>query len=102
MVVASALALTLQRAAAVWAATAIPARTLKRWGRWWRTDFTASALFIALRGRLVPPVDPAKLPCSLVNRLAGTAAERLEAALRLLAPVTTHTVIDGARFLRAS
>jgi hypothetical protein len=100
VVMASALALTLQRASAVWAATAIPARTLRRWGRWWRTELTASALFIALQGRLMPPVDATMLPCSLLDRLAGTAIERLNATLRLLAPVTTRTVIDGARFLR--
>jgi len=101
-VVASALALTLRRASAVWAATEIPARTLKRWARWWRVELPTTSFFIALQGLLVPPVDPATLPCSLVERLGGTAAEQLTAALRLLAPLTTRSVVDGARFLRGS
>ena len=102
VVVASALALRLRRASAVWAATEIPARTLKRWARWWRVELPSTSFFIALQGLLVPPVDPARLPCSLVERLGGAAAEQLTAALRLLAPVTTGSVVDGARFVRAS
>jgi hypothetical protein len=101
VVVASALALTLRRASAVWAATEIPARTVKRWARWWRVELPTTSFFIVLQGLLVPPVARATLPCSLLERLGGGASEQLTAALRLLAPLTTGSVVDGARFLRA-
>jgi hypothetical protein len=82
--------------------TQVPARTLRRWARWWQTEFTATALFATLRGRLVSPVDEAGLPCSLLERLTGGAVEQVTALLKLLAPLTTGSVPDGARCLRVA
>lgn len=82
--------------------TQVPARTLRRWARWWQTELTATALFAALRGRLASPVDEARLPCSLLQRLTGSAVEQVAALLKLLAPLTTGSVPDGARSPRGA
>jgi hypothetical protein len=93
------------------AQTGVPARTLRRWGAWWRQELPQSAFWASLRARFAPP-PPAEseLPHSLVTRLE---AELVQAAsgssladvcrfgARLLAPITTRSVADGARFLRA-
>jgi hypothetical protein len=79
----------------------IAARTVARWRAWWRTTFTASALFEQLRGRLVPPVEIDALPVSLVARLGRPSTEEtLLATSAVLAPMTTESVRDGARFVR--
>lgn len=83
-------------------ATQVPARTLRRWSRWWQTELTVTGLFVALRGLLASPVDAARLPCSLLERLAGGAVEQITALLKLLAPLTTGSVADGARLLRGA
>lgn len=105
VLVASALAqllATTASAAARVPAMQVPARTLRRWSRWWQTELTVTGLFVALRGLLASPVDAARLPCSLLERLAGGAAEQITALLKLLAPLTTGSVADGARFLRSA
>jgi hypothetical protein len=108
VVVASALALIWQRAAAArgaatrHTATQVPARTRRRWARGWQTELTVTSLFAALSGLLAAPVDASRLPCSLLERLAGSAVEQVAALLRLLAPLSTGSVADGARFLRAA
>jgi hypothetical protein len=106
VLVASALAVLLPGVAAVQQATAIPARTVRRWRTWWRRDFTVSRVFVALAGRVMPPLETAALPLSLLDRLPGTATARLEAALRLLSPLTTRSPTtcaapDLSRFLRS-
>lgn len=80
-------------------ATVVPARTLARWGRWWKQGLTATSLFAALSGLFASPVDASRLPSSLLERLAGGAVEQVMALLKLLAPLTTGSVTDGARFL---
>jgi hypothetical protein len=80
----------------------VPARTLRRWARWWREELTATSLFAALSGLLASPLDASRLPCSLLERLAGSAVEQVGALLKLLAPLTTGSVVDGARFLRGT
>lgn len=102
VIVASALALTFRQAAARRTATQVPARTLRRWARWWRQELTATSLFTALSGLLASPIDASRLPCSLLERLAGSAVEQVGALLKLLAPLTTGSVVDGARFLRGA
>jgi hypothetical protein len=91
--------------------TGIPARTLVRWGTWWREAFPASALWVELRARFVPPPpDESRLPQSLMLRLNDivceggrdpTDGEVLLLAARCLAPATTCSVSDGSRFVRA-
>jgi hypothetical protein len=73
---------------------------VQRWLGWWRTEFTATGLFLALAGWLMPPLDRARLPGSLLERLEGTAAERVLGAMRLLGPLTTMSVPGMTRFQR--
>jgi hypothetical protein len=61
--------------------------------------FLDTAVFVAIRAQLIG-VSVAALPASILNRLPGTAAERVHAMLLLLAPLTTSSVADGARFVR--
>lgn len=88
--------------------TGVPRRTLKRWRAWWRDEFPVSPLWTALRARFrPPPPDDCSLPLSLCVRLAAdrgahekpTASLVLATAARLLAPVTTRSVPDSARFV---
>ena len=102
VLLASALALLVQGATELRRSTGIPTRTVRRWGGWWRTEIPVTALFLALAGRIVPPLETATLPLSLLERLTGTAIERLVSALGLLAPLTTRSVPDGAWFLRGA
>ena len=62
VVVASAIALTTIAASAAVRATGVPARTTRRWLRWWRGPFTASAPFVELSARLVPAPERRRLP----------------------------------------
>jgi hypothetical protein len=83
--------------------TGIPARTVKRWQDWWRGGFVESRLYAEERGRLMPPLDVAALPESLVERFAIAGRELGEALVHtcaFLAPLTTASVEDGARFVR--
>jgi hypothetical protein len=95
------------------AATGVPGRTLRRWGEWWRGRFPALGVWAELRARFVPPPpDESELPRSLVARLgddlalaspsgpAPTIAEVMLLVARCLAPVTTSSVPDAARFTR--
>jgi hypothetical protein len=66
-----------------------PARTVRRWSAWWRTAFVATGLWRDVRGRLLPPVDDAALPGSLLARFAGPVVDQVVALLRLVAPLTT-------------
>jgi len=87
--------------------TGVPRRTLKRWRAWWQNEFPESPFWTALRARFrPPPPDDSSLPLSLCERLAAdrgarepTASLVLATAARLLAPVTTRSVPDSARFV---
>lgn len=85
-------------------ATGVPRRTLRRWLAWWRGEFAESALWTAVRARFrPPPPDATMLPLSLLERLRaelGTDTSAvLTAAAQWLAPVTTRSVPDCARFV---
>lgn len=82
--------------------TQVPARTLRRWATWWQTELRVTSLFATLRGLFASPVDEARLPCSLLERLTGGVVEQVTALLKLLAPLTTGSVADGARGLRSA
>lgn len=98
VLVACARALAAETTSATRAPPAVPRRTVRRWLSWWRTAFTASALWVELCARLVPAPEPSRLPASLLERFAPSSA--LWDAARLLAPLTTHSVPDGSRFVR--
>lgn len=89
----------------------VPRQTLSRWGQWWRSVFPQSETWTDLRARFAPPPpSEADLPASLVARLDRDtradhdgAADRTSAAImlaRCIAPATTISVENGARFLR--
>jgi len=99
VIAASMVALALQRAGAIRAATGVPARTTYRWLDWWRSAFVSTEVFVAVAARMVG-VAIEFMPTSIVERLPGEKAERLERLLEMLAPITTASVVDGSRFLR--
>lgn len=115
VVLASVLAQTIASVQAAARATGVARRTLARWAAWWTCVFPSLAAFSELRARLAPPPPPvAALPLSLHERLTvelrspGALSEvQLEPAVmglwaRLLAPATTASVHDSARFVRAA
>ena len=101
VIVASAIALTTIAANAAVRATGVPARTTRRWLRWWRGPFTASAPFVHLSARLVPAPDRLRLPVSLLDRLAGDRCAPVAKLLTWLAPITTTSSPEGSRWVRA-
>ena len=80
-------------------ATGVPARTAQRLLGWWGGPFVTTEVFVAVCARLVGVAIHA-LPTSIVEKLPGTSAEKVRTMVELLAPLTTGTVADGARFLR--
>ena len=68
----------------------VSARTVKRWRKWWLLSFVESDFWRAARGRLRVPVDPSRLPLSLLEAFEA-AQEQLKVVqlLRFLSPLTT-------------
>jgi hypothetical protein len=99
VIVASVVVLTTMATAAALRATGVPARTTRRWLRWWRGPFTASAPFVELSARLVPAPERQRLPLALLERFE--AVEPVAKLLAWLAPITTTTSPDGSRWVRA-
>lgn len=96
------------------AASAVPRRTLRRWGSWWREAFPRLPTWAALRARFVPPPpDETALPRSLYERLGSdllradrsrgdpAQPEVMVLLARALSPATTGSVVDGSRFVGA-
>jgi heme A synthase len=100
VIVASVVALAQKSASATTRTTGVPARTTRRWLRWWRGPFVATTVFVELAGRLVPAVDRRWLPASILERLSADASARVERMLAWLAPITTTSTVDGSRLLR--
>ena len=63
-------------------------RTVERWRAWWREGFTAMPFWQAARASFMPPIDPERLPASLLERFSGDDTDRLVALLRFVGPVT--------------
>jgi hypothetical protein len=99
VILASLVADALGVAGAIRRATGVPARTTRRWLGWWRGPFLDTAVFVAIRARLIG-VEVARLPASILDALTGAATKRVQTMLELVAPITTRSVPDGARFLR--
>jgi hypothetical protein len=74
----------------------IDRRTLARWRAWWLSTFTNGSFALAATATLMPPVDIAGLPVSLLDRFAGGLEQQLTALLRFLGPLT-----GGASAMRA-
>ena len=86
-------------------ATQVSARTLLRWSAWWKHVLPQAPWWAELRARFVPPApDEAHLPRALLARLtteaAGAGREVTWMLARCLAPGTTRSPIDSARFVR--
>ena len=88
-------------------AAGVPLRTLQRWLGWWTAVFPSLPTWTELRARFrPPPPDEASLPQSLLERLAHELGPLdvenvLVRAARLLGPVTTQSLPQASRFLRA-
>ena len=102
VIMASAVALTTMAVAAAMRASGVPARTMRRWLRWWRGPFMTSAPFVELSARLVPAPARERLPVSLLERLAPERPVAVVKLLAWLAPLTTTSCPDGSRFLRGA
>lgn len=77
--------------------TGASARTVKRWLKWWRTEFVQSAFWTANRGLLACPVDIVSLPQSLLSSFLGEARDQLVALLRFLGPLTSRSASRNLR-----
>ena len=84
------------RLARLSAVPGIDRRTIARWRVWWRSTFTGSPFAAVAAAALVPPVDIAGLPVSLLDRFAGDLERKLIGLLRFLGPLT-----GGASAMRA-
>ena len=66
------------------------ARTLLRWLGWWTEVVPSTAFWTEARGRLMPPVDAAALPASLLDRFTdGDDAARVQQMLAFVSPLST-------------
>lgn len=99
VIVASLVAQAIGTAREIRRRTGVPARTARRWLLWWRGAFLDTAVFVAIRARLIG-VSSSQLPETVVERLPGSPVQRVLGMLELLAPLTTGSVRDGSRFLR--
>jgi hypothetical protein len=63
-------------------------RTVERWRRWWREAFADSPFWRTAAAAFMPPVEPDRLPASLLERFAGDGETRLVSLLRFLGPIT--------------
>ncbi|HLK41162.1 MAG TPA: hypothetical protein VKU41_30635 [Polyangiaceae bacterium] len=100
VILASVVALAVASGRAAARATGVPARTMRRWHRWWQGPFTTSAPFVELSARMVPSFARGALPASILNRLGGDPIARIATLLVWLAPLTTASAPDSTRFLR--
>lgn len=100
VVLASAVALAAATVSAGVRTTGVPARTTRRWLRWWRGPFTTSRPFVDLSARLIPAPDRRRLPTSLLQRLGGDGPAPIARLLVWLAPITTTSWPDGSRLVR--
>jgi hypothetical protein len=100
VVLASAVAMAAVTASAAVRATGVPARTTRRWLRWWRGPFTTSAPFVQLSARLVPAADRRRLPASILERLGDDWVDSVTKLLVWLAPITTTSLAEPSRLVR--
>lgn len=99
VLVASMVAQALRAAGEIRRQTGVPARTTRRWLGWWQGPFSSTEVFVAICARLIG-VDVGRVPASIFGRLTSTWPERVRRVLEMLAPLTTGSVPDGARWLR--
>jgi hypothetical protein len=101
VIVASMVAVALRSAGEIRRRTGVPARTAARWVGWWQGPFLKTEVFVTICAQLIG-VDVGQVPASIVERLGSAWGERVSRMLVWLAPLTTGSVPDGARFLRGT
>lgn len=65
--------------------------TVARWRAWWTQALPDTRWWQATAGTLLPPVQRAELPLSLLKRFVGDAQAQLLGLLRWLGPLTAGT-----------
>jgi len=90
--------LTGVRAAKLRELVGVSRRTLQRWREWWLGAFVETRFWREATGRLMPPVDEASLPASLIERFAASGGERAQvlAVLRFLRSITTTMALRAS------
>jgi hypothetical protein len=101
VIVASMVALALRSAGEIRRRTGVPARTAARWVGWWQGPFLRTEVFVTICARLIG-VDVGRVPASIVELLGSAGGARVSRMVVWLAPLTTGSVPDGARFLRGT
>lgn len=64
------------------------ARTVRRWQGWWKERFPQTDVWRRIRGLLAEGAAEDELPRSLLERISGSATERVRRLLRLLGPLS--------------
>lgn len=84
--------LSLRRGQQLTAQLGVPVLTLQRWRHWWLSEFTRTAVWQELRGKLLPPLAASELPAGLLQRVVAVDTPTAMAiVLRWLAPLSTVT-----------
>jgi hypothetical protein len=84
--------LSLRRGRQLTQQLSVPVLTLLRWRHWWLSEFTHTAVWQELRGKLLPPLATSELPAGLLQRVVAVDAPAAMAMiLRWLAPLSTVT-----------
>lgn len=75
-------------------AFAVSVRTVRRWCHFWRDTFVASRAWRSVQGHFATPIHGGRMPSALLEAFSGIGdtAQRLVAALRLVAPIGTESV----------
>lgn len=72
-------------------------RTLVRWRQWWQTRLVQTRTWRLIQGRILAPVNTG-LPAAVLDLMTGvTAADRVVALLKLLAPLAASFAISEGR-----
>lgn len=80
------------RLAQLRAIVGVSRRTLEQWRQWWLEEFPRSSFWRWASGQLASPVDPHRLPLSLLESFRKPRAEeRTLDLLRFILPLTTTT-----------
>jgi len=101
VLLASVIALAFAAAGAARRLSGVPARTTRRWLRWWRGPFVTTPVFVDLTARVLA-LDRTRLPTSILEAMTEAPALRIEKLLVRLAPLTTTSVVGGSSFSRGS
>jgi hypothetical protein len=84
--------LSLRRGRQLMQQLSVPVLTLVRWRHWWLREFTRTAVWQELRGKLLPPLAATELPAGLLQRVVAVDVPTAMAMiLRWLAPLSTVT-----------